>query len=68
MTPRAGGTDEGREQGKVSTDQKTRGKSRWLTPALLALPFLAAIAFAAVKIGPQLLELINVAIKGTVVK
>ena len=52
----------------MSTDQKTRGKSRGRTPALLALPFLAAIAFAAVKIGPQLLELINVAIKGTVVK
>ena len=52
----------------MSTDQKARGKGRWLTPVLLALPFLAAIAFAAVKIGPRLLELINVAIKGTVVR
>ena len=52
----------------MSTDQKTRGKGRWLAPVLLSLPFLAAIAFAAVKIGPQLLELINVAIKGTVVR
>ena len=52
----------------MSTDQKTRGNSRWLTPELLVLPVLAAIAFRAVKIGPQLLELINVAIKGTVVK
>ena len=36
-------------------------------PVLLALPFLAAIAFAAVRFGPRLIELINVAIKGVVV-
>ena len=36
-------------------------------PLLLALPFLAAIAFAAARFGPRLLEIINVAIKGTVV-
>ena len=52
----------------MSTDQKVRGKGRWLAPALLALPFLAAIAFAAVKVGPLLLDLISVAIKGTVVR
>ena len=37
-------------------------------PLLLALPFLAAIAFAAVRFGPRLLEMINVAIKGAVVQ
>ena len=36
-------------------------------PLLLALPFLAAIAFAALRFGPRLIEIINVAIKGTVV-
>ena len=52
----------------MNTEHKSGHKRLWLGPVLLALPFLAAIAFAAVKIGPQLLELINVAIKGTVVK
>lgn len=37
-------------------------------PLLLALPFLAAIAFAALRFGPRLLEMINVAIKGAVVQ
>ena len=36
-------------------------------PLLLALPFLALIAFAAVRYGPKLLQLINVAIKAVVV-
>ena len=36
-------------------------------PLLLALPFLAVIVFAAIRFGPRLLELISVAIKGTVV-
>ena len=36
-------------------------------PLLLALPFLAVIAFAAVRFGPSLIEIINVAIKGVVV-
>ena len=35
---------------------------------LLALPFLAAIVFAALRLGPRLLEMINVAIKGAVVQ
>ena len=67
MIPRADGTDEGREQEKVSTDAKKHGKARWALPLLLALPFLAAIAFAVVRFGPSLLEIINVAIKGAVV-
>lgn len=36
-------------------------------PLLLALPFLAAIAFIVIRFGPRLLEYINVAIKGAVV-
>ena len=35
-------------------------------PLVLALPFLAAIAFAAVKFGPTLLRMINVMIKAAV--
>ena len=51
----------------MSTKQKTRGKGRWALPLLLALPFLAAVVFAAFRFGPLLLDLINVAIKGAVV-
>ncbi len=51
----------------MSTERKTGGRGRWALPLLLALPFLAAIAFAAIRFGPRLLELINVAIKGAVV-
>ena len=67
MTRRTGDTDEGREQEKVSTKQKLRGKGRWILPLLLALPFLAAIAFTAIRFSPRLIEIINVAIKGAVV-
>lgn len=51
----------------MSTERKNRGKGRWLLPLLFALPFLAAIAFAVIRLGPRLLEIINVAIKGAVV-
>ena len=51
----------------MSTETKKRGKGKWLLPVLLALPFLAAIIFAAVRFGPVLLQLISAAIKGTVV-
>ena len=37
-------------------------------PLALALPFLAAIIFALVRFAPQVMELINVAIKGAVVQ
>ena len=50
----------------MSTERKKRRKGKWLIPLLLALPFLAAIAFAAIRFGPRLLEVINVAIKGAV--
>ena len=51
----------------MSTEQKNRGKGRWALPLLLALPFLAAVAFVAFRFGPLLLDIINVAIKGAVV-
>ena len=51
----------------MSTDRKARRGAGWLLPLLFALPFLAAAAFAVIRFGPRLLELINVAIKGTVV-
>ena len=50
----------------MSTEKKTGGKGRWLLPLLLALPFLAAIAFAAVRFGPALLKAVNVLIKAVV--
>ncbi len=51
----------------MSIEAKKRGKGRWALPLLLALPFLAAIIFAAVRFGPILLQLISAAIKGMVV-
>lgn len=50
----------------MSTEKKRKERT-WLTPLLLALPFLAALAFAAVKFGPLLIRLINVIIKAAVV-
>lgn len=67
MMFRTGGTEEGREQERVSIDTKRREKGRWAYPLLLALPFLAVIAFAAVRFGPKVIQLINVAIKAVVV-
>ena len=51
----------------MSIERKNRGKGRWALPLLLALPFLAVIVFTAIRFGPRLIELINVAIKGAVV-
>ena len=51
----------------MSTEPKKGGKGSLALPLLLALPFLAAIAFAAVRFGPALVRLINVAIKAAVV-
>ena len=67
MIPSPDGTGEGREQERVNTEQKSGGRARWLMPLALALPFVAAVIFAAVRFGPRLVELLNVAIKGTVV-
>ena len=50
----------------MSTEKKKTGSGVWFMPLLLALPFLAAIAFAAVRFGPTLLRLINVMIKAAV--
>ena len=51
----------------MSTEKKTGDRLKWVMPLLLALPFLAAAAFAAVRFGPKLVQLINVAIKAAVV-
>ena len=51
----------------MNTESKARRRGRWLLPVVLALPFLAAILLAAVRFGPDLLRLINVAIKAVVV-
>ena len=51
----------------MSTETKNSGKGRWLFPLLLALPFLAAIAFALVRFGPAVLRVVNVLIKAAVV-
>jgi hypothetical protein len=51
----------------VNTEHKSRGKKKWLQPLWLALPFLAVIAFAALRFGPTILRVISVLIKGAVV-
>jgi len=51
----------------VSTERKKTGKGVWFLPLVLALPFLAAIAFAAVRFGPTVLRYVNVLIKAAVV-
>jgi hypothetical protein len=51
----------------VSTENRKPGKGIWLAPVLLALPILAALAFAAVRFGPLIVKLINAAVKATVV-
>ena len=51
----------------MSTEQKTPGKKIWFFPILLAVPFLAAVAFAAVRFGPTLMRLISAAVKMAVV-
>ena len=48
-------------------DNGRPGKGVWLAPVLLALPVLAALAFAAVRFGPLAVKLINAAVKATVV-
>ena len=50
----------------MSTEKKNGEKGRWLLPLLMALPFLAMIAFAAYQFGPMLLRAVNVLIKAVV--
>ena len=51
----------------MSTEPKKPGKGIWALPLLLAVPFLAVLAFAAVRFGPTILRVINVIIKAAVV-
>ena len=64
-----GGTEEGSGREKVSTEHKRRSRPRpfWQGPILLALPFAAALIFAAAKWGTLLKNLIHVAIKMAVI-
>ena len=50
----------------MSTEPKGGERRRWILPLLLALPFLAGAVFAALRFGPTLLRIINVAIKAAV--
>ena len=62
-------TDEGREQEKVNTEKrKNPGVGLYLLPLVMALPFLAAIAFAALRFGPTIMQLLNAAVKAAVVQ
>ncbi len=51
----------------MSTENKTGKKRSWLPPLLLALPYLGAVLYAAYRLGPTLLRVISVVIKGAVV-
>ena len=50
----------------MSTEKKRPERHLWLAPILLALPILAAMAFAAIRFGPLIVKLIK-AVKATVV-
>ena len=47
---------------------KNKGRNIWLTPVLLALPFALGTAFAAIKYGRLIQNLIHVAVKLVVTK
>jgi len=51
----------------VNTEHKSGSKRSWLPPLLLAVPYLAVIFYAVYRLGPTLLRVISVLIKGTVV-
>lgn len=51
----------------MNTEHKSGNKRLWLGPVLLAVPFLAVIVFAALRLGPTILRVISVLIKGAVV-
>ncbi len=51
----------------MNTETKPGGKRTCVLPLLLALPILAALAFAAVRFGPAVVRLVNVMIKAAVV-
>ena len=51
----------------MNTENKGNSKRSWLPPLLLAGPYLAIIAYAVYRLGPTLLRVISVLIKGAVV-
>ena len=50
----------------MNTETKGYKRRIRILPLLMALPFLAAVVFAALRFGPTLLRIINVAIKAAV--
>ena len=52
----------------MNTDHSVRGKKTWFLPLLLAVPFLAVIAFGAVRFGPVLTQILSAAVKAVVVQ
>ena len=65
MIPSRRGTAEGREREKVKNNP---GRHIWLTPLLLAAPFILGLGWAALKYGKTIRNLIHVAIKLVVTK
>ena len=51
----------------MNTEHKSGSKRSWLPTLLLAVPYLAVIFYAVYRLGPTLLRVISVLIKGTVV-
>ncbi|MBP5727975.1 MAG: hypothetical protein J6Y48_12965 [Clostridia bacterium] len=51
----------------MNTEHKSSSKRSWLPPLLLAVPYLVLIACAVYRLGPTLLRVISVLIKGAVV-
>ena len=64
MTCSKEGTDEGREQEKVSTEKKKKpGAGLYLLPLAAALPVIAAAALVIHRFGPRIHKLLSILIK-----
>lgn len=51
----------------MSIKEKKRGRGVWLMPVLLAIPFLAVMAWLTIRFGPDLLRILSAAVKTVVV-
>lgn len=75
MIPNRSGTGGVSEPARADTEgkgeetiMKKTGSRMWLTPILLALPTAAGLAYAAIRFGGRIQNLIQVAIKLAVTK
>ena len=60
-------TEEGSEQGKVSTEKKgKRGMGLFFLPIAFAVPILTVAAAGIIRFGPKILKLLNILIKAVV--